>query len=61
MEIIDYDTLEDIREEQLTQNVIFRYTEEERNNILQKYRVNMEEIFNVFHYELPNKKRKLID
>jgi len=40
MEIIDYDILEDIRQEQLTQTVIFRCTDEERNNILKKYGLN---------------------
>jgi len=51
MEIIDYDTLEDILEEEITQNVIFRYTEEERNNILNTYRIN-QELPNVFNYNL---------
>jgi len=51
MEIIDYDTLEDITQERLTQNVIFRYTEEERRNILNKYRIN-QECQNNFNYDL---------
>ena len=51
MEIIDYDILEDIRPEQLTQNVIFRYTDEERNNILKKYGLNPD-FMNDFNYNL---------
>jgi hypothetical protein len=51
MEIIDYDILEDIRQEQLTQTVIFRYTDEERNNILKKYGLNPD-FMNDFNYNL---------